>query len=357
MCSNSITDTQSPKKSSKRHAEDYPIDIVIAWVDDADQQWCALKREYETTPDPTAADDSDERYRDWGFLRYLLRGIEKFMPWIRTVHLVTCGQSPVWLNKAHPKLHLVNHTDYIPAEYLPTFNSHTIELNFHRIEGLSEHFIYLNDDMLFTALQKRTDYFRDGFPVDMLALQPVVANPANEVMSHIYLNNSLVIARHFKKYDNMKSQPHSYFNLDYPVMHLGYNILEKVFPLYTGFYTPHGASPLCKSAYRELWEKEFDILDATSRHRFRDSSDVSQYLIREWQKQSGCFKPSNVVKHFKYINLSDDYKPVIKALNSKKYSSFCLNDSNYPLDFDKVKDAVIGALDNIMPDKSEYEIL
>lgn len=72
--------------------------------------------------------------------------MERFAPWVRRIHFITWGHLPAWLDTAHPKLHVVNHAEYMPAEYLPTFNSNTIELNIARIEGLAERFVLFNDD-------------------------------------------------------------------------------------------------------------------------------------------------------------------------------------------------------------------
>lgn len=353
------------KSDITKNDENYPIDIVIAWVDGSDPEWKALKSSYSNSQTAEnisedsreAADDTDERYRDWDILKYLFRGIELYMPWVRTIHFVSCGQIPVWLNTAHPKLHLVNHTDYIPKKYLPTFNSHTIELNFHRIEGLAEHFIYFNDDMFITSPLDRNDFFIGGYPVDMLALQPVVANPLNEVMSHIYLNNTLAIARHFNKYENMKKYPHNYFNIHYPVKNFVYNNLERFFPLYTGFYTAHGAAPLCKSTYIEVWDKEYDLLDATCSHKFRDKEDVSQYVLREWQKQSDRFVSANADRILGYYNISDNCKPIIHAVLSRRRKTLCINDSNTPVNYIKIKEELTNAFDQVFSDKSEYEVL
>lgn len=353
------------KAEAMHNNDDYPIDIVIAWVDGSDPEWKALKDSYDSgfagaATDNTVrtdSDDSDERYRDWDILKYLFRGIENCMPWVRTIHFVSCGQIPVWLNVSHPKLHLVNHRDYIPSQYLPTFNSHTIELNFHRIEGLSEHFIYFNDDMFITSPLDRHDFFIGGKPVDMLALQPVVANPQNEVMSHIYLNNTLAIARHFNKYDNMHQYPHNYFNIHYPMKNYVYNNLERVFPLYTGFYTAHGASPLCISTYKEVWEKEHDLLDATCSHRFRDKEDVSQYLLREWQKQTDQFVSVNIDKLLGYYNISNDSKSIVRAILSRSKKTLCINDSNTPVDFMRIKSELTQAFEQVFPDKSQFEVL
>ena len=67
---------------------------------------------------------------------------------MRRIHLVTAGQVPDWLDTDHPMVNLVDHAQILPAEGLPTFNSHAIETSLHRIDGLAEHFVYFNDDFL-----------------------------------------------------------------------------------------------------------------------------------------------------------------------------------------------------------------
>ena len=128
--------------------ENYPIDVVITWVDSNDLNW---QKEREKYLDPSFSKNKHvgamNRYQDQGTLQYIFRGIEKHMPWVRKVFLVTCGHYPVWLNLNYDKLVLVKHEDFIPKEYLPTFNSNSILINLHRIKSLSEHFIYFNDDM------------------------------------------------------------------------------------------------------------------------------------------------------------------------------------------------------------------
>lgn len=233
--------------------EKEPIDFVITWVDGNDPKW---QEEKDKTLIAQGLgghiDGRKERYRDWDNLQYWFRGVEKYAPWVRKIHFVTWGHVPEWLNVDHPKLHIVKHEDFIPKEFLPTFNSHTIEWNFHRIEGLSEHFLYFNDDMFLLNKVKPTHFFKHGKPVDMLALQPVVANKDNEVMSYIYLNNAILLAKHFDKYENMKKQPGAYFHVGYPLKYYCYNVMEMAFPRFTGFYTVHGPSPLKKSTYEML---------------------------------------------------------------------------------------------------------
>lgn len=90
----------------------------------------------------------------------------------------------------------------------------------------------------------------------MLALQPDVANIDNAVMPYIYLNNAMVLAKYFKKYENVKKQPGAYFHIGYPPIYFFYNFMEMAFPRFTGFYTVHGASPLKKQTFETLWKLE-----------------------------------------------------------------------------------------------------
>lgn len=131
------------------------IDFVITWVDGSDPDWLEIRSPYLRDLKETNNLDywnlSEARYRDWGLLRYWFRTVEKYTPWVRKIFFVTFNQIPNWLNLNNPKLEIVNHNDFIPERYLPTFNSHCIELNLHRIKGLSDRFVYFNDDMFIKA--------------------------------------------------------------------------------------------------------------------------------------------------------------------------------------------------------------
>lgn len=133
----------------------FPVDVVYTWVDGADPGWNADREQRlaGVTGDAahtaqTRESSGQARYLDRDELRYSLRSIHLFAPWARRIHLVTAGQVPAWLDVDHPRVNLVHHRDLLPAEALPTFNSHAIETGLHRIEGLSEQFVYFNDDFL-----------------------------------------------------------------------------------------------------------------------------------------------------------------------------------------------------------------
>lgn len=115
------------------------IDFVICWVNGADEKWIQKKKSYM----PLKGEDVNvNRYRDWETLIFGFRGVEKFAPWVNHIYFISDQQVPHWLNTKNSKLTIVDHTDYIPKKYLPTFSSHPIELNLHRIQRLSETFIY-----------------------------------------------------------------------------------------------------------------------------------------------------------------------------------------------------------------------
>ena len=135
------------------------IDFVVLWVDGNDPEWRAEKAKYQGA----VTDDSNSvnRFRDWGLMPYWFRAVEKFTPWVHKIHFVTCGHVPEFLNLDHPKLSHVSHSDFLPQAALPTFSSHAIEMNIHRIPGLAEHFVYFNDDMFPLRPMPETAFFRD----------------------------------------------------------------------------------------------------------------------------------------------------------------------------------------------------
>uniref|UniRef100_A0A672QF66 N-acetylglucosamine-1-phosphotransferase subunits alpha/beta n=1 Tax=Sinocyclocheilus grahami TaxID=75366 RepID=A0A672QF66_SINGR len=95
-------------------------------------------------------DVSASRFEDNEELRYSLRSIEKHAPWVRHIFIITNGQIPSWLNLDNPRVSVVTHQDIFQNQtHLPSFSSPAIETHIHRIPGLSQKFIYLNDDVMF----------------------------------------------------------------------------------------------------------------------------------------------------------------------------------------------------------------
>lgn len=325
------------------------IDLVFPWVDGGDPEWLKEKERFQETCE---GDKRKNRFRDWDNLQYAFRGIEKNLPWIRKVHFITWGHIPKWLNTEAPKLHIVRHEDYIPAEYLPTFNANTIEMNIHRIPGLAEHFIYSNDDMFYIGPLKKEEFFKEGKPVDC-PLERVHTFKKGGI-DHIVANDLETLNANFDKKETLKKCWKEWFSLKYKryVLKNVYMLPVKVFP---GFVNPHIPSPFLKSTFEEIWEKEPELLQKTSSHRFRHNEDVNQWLVRYWQFAKGEFYPGNV--HLgKFYSIGLHNSEIKRAMENKKYKMLCLSDDNVNLDFEKEKDYIRNLLEEIFPEKSSFEI-
>ena len=327
------------------------IDFVITWVDGSDKKWQEEKNKY--LPKNKKISSSKVLYRDFDTLKYLFRGIEKFTPWVHKIYFVTCGQEPKWLNVNSKKLVLVDHKDFIPEQYLPTFSSHTIELNLDRINGLSEKFVYFNDDTLITDYCNENYFFCDGKPCDIAALNTLVPDE-NDIFYSILNNNTAVINKYFNKNIVIKRDFFKWFNIKYGLEPIR-TILLFPWHNFLGFKASHMPSSLLKSTYNELWTKEYNTLNATCMNKFRTPLDVNQYLFKNWQIVNGNFAPRNM-NSFKFYGITFLPKNFKKILFQRKYKMICINDQRVQDDeFEIIKDQVTSALESFLPDKSSFE--
>jgi hypothetical protein len=325
------------------------IDFVIIWVDGNDQEW--LKEKNRFSPDERKFNINNVRYRDWDILHYLFRGIEKFAPWVRKVHFVTCGHVPQWLNLEHPKLNFVKHSDYISEEYLPTFSANPIELNLHRIEDLADRFVFFNDDMLLTAPVTEQDFFEDGLPRNIAVLNP--PTPNRHGISTIIMNDLGIIADHFSFTASLRENWKKWFHLGY-----GPQLLRTLLLLpwrrYLGFLDLHLPNAFLKQTFREVWEKEYDWLDQVSSRRFRSNDDLNQWVMCYWQIASGNFYPGNP-KLGKVYYVTDDVSHVAEAIRTQKWKMVCVNDSEKVKNIDVLRVQIAEAFDSILGERCAFE--
>lgn len=254
------------------------IDFVIPWVDGSDPEWQAQKNFYSTKENKVPVMNGAERYRDWGILQYWFRAVEKYAPWVRKIHFITCGQVPEWLNLNHPKLHFVRHEDYIPHEWLPTFSANPIELNLHRITGLSEKFVYFNDDIFLNAPVKPEDFFVNGLPCSCAALNPGpygMNNTRVQEFSHIPLNGILIIKKYFDFGKSFKSNLWKWLTLRYGAKILLKTLLLLPFWRYSGFHETHTANAYLKSTFIDVGSEK----KKHSRKQVAIGSGIYQILI------------------------------------------------------------------------------
>ena len=136
------------------------IDLVYLYVNSRDEAWLSRRRQYALDGCNGAV-----RFRDNGELKFSLRSVEKYAPWVRRVYIVTDSAVPAWLDTEPPRLRIVKHEEIMPPEILPCYNSNVIESFLSKIPGLSEVFLYANDDTLFGNAVTPEFFFRDGKPV------------------------------------------------------------------------------------------------------------------------------------------------------------------------------------------------
>lgn len=336
----------------KNSQEKYEIDFVVLWVDGSDPQWLSELYEYTSHSE---GDKRKLRFRDWTNLKYLFRGFEKYAPWVRRIHFITCGHFPSWLNQKCGKLNLVFHDDFLLRENLPVFSSHPIELNLHRIPNLSEKFVYFNDDT-FLVNSVRSDYFfKKDLPTDILIFNAIFLDS----ISHIRLNDIEIVDKCFAKREVLKRNFFKIFNLRYGLHQLR-SLLLLPWPQMTGFYDPHQPQPFLKTTFEKVWSCNKDILERTSASRFRSREDVNQYLFRYWQLLEGNFYPRSF-SDTKTIPVrgGKDVEAVAKAIRSKKLSMLCINDEleNVESDvFESYKQTINQAFETLLPEKSSFEL-
>jgi hypothetical protein len=328
------------------------IDFVVTWVDMDDPNWKADFAKYSDKIDNTKNEVSEARFRDHGFLKYWFRGVEKFAPWVRKVHFVTCDQKPGWLNASHPKLQLVNHTDYIPEKFLPVFNSSLIEIYLHKIPDLADQFVYFNDDFFIINHLPKERFFRDGLPNDIAAFR---YNSGLGLWAKCLKNNIRVINERFNKREVLKRDHDKWFHPSYGKKSR-FTRLLKPYGKFVTLITPHNAQPYLKSTFEEVWEYAGDHLTAVSENRFRSPDDYTQELFRTWQICRSHFNPYNTYQDTKMFPLLLRSKQAIKALYNQSYKLVCLNDNQHIRDYERVMTEIEQAFETILPEKSTFEL-
>lgn len=333
------------------------IDFVVTWLDSSDPQW---QKQYEIYKD-AKGDKGKARFREMNIFQYWFRAVERYAPWVNKVFLITNGKFPDWINKDNPKLVLVKHEDYMPKDILPTFNSCAIELYMHRIKGLSEHFVYFNDEMLLNGPITPDYYFKDGLPCDFnketCLNVPIYTKTERFSIYMSMLADIGIVNAHFNRWETVCQSPKRWLG-----PHLGLKglimsgILMKQ-RLFVGFSNYHTEQAYLKSTFEDVWEKEPEFL-SSSCTRFREDVIANPYLFRYWQFAKNKFYPQKrkfATFHFFDKNVASGIE---KALFNPQIASVCLNDSSLcpDDDFEYLDSHITKWFEKKFPEKSSFEI-
>lgn len=321
------------------------IDVVITWVDNNDPQWINDKKKYEKSN--AYQDSTENRFKDYGMLKYWFRSVEENMPWINKVFFVTYGHIPTWLNVRCDKLRIVKHSEFIDRKYLPTFNSCAIEMNLHRIKDLSEQFIYFNDDMFINRKIKEDFFFEASRPKDYYIVAPLLFT--NDLACNIKFNSNKLALRYASNdYHKKATSPKNGIKM------ASRNALAiKIFGKNIGFRSRHIPTPYLKSIYTKAALLENEVVSQTSNHRFRSGSDISQWYFQYYQLATGISLPKNPAETA-YYTLQKDIDLILRNIQKPKKTLVCINDANGKVNEEDVS-RIIAVFEQRYPEKSRFE--
>ncbi len=314
----------------------FPIDVVYTWVDGGDPDWRERKsralRENGWVAQVSDQAANDSRYASRDELRYSLRALHAFAPWVRHIFLVTDGQVPAWLDTDRPDLTVVSHPEIFgDTGRLPTFNSQAIESRLHRIPGLAEHFLYLNDDVFLARPVSPEMFFTPGGLTRFFPSQALVDSaprcPTDPPANSAGKNNRRLIQQAFGRVLTRKMK-----------------------------HTPH---PSRRSVLAEIELRFAEHVTATAGHQFRHPEDIAllSSLQQYYAYLTGRAAPGDI--KYMYTDLADPATPLrlARVLHDRHLDAFCLNDTDSSPDAAAEQAALLAEfLPAYLPFPSPYEL-
>jgi hypothetical protein len=285
---------------------DFEIDIVFSWVDGSDPEYLRYRSSFLPGVVLGEGDEAEARYRQISELKYALRSVHMFAPWIRRIFICTDSKVPEWLDPDHPKVTIVRAEEHFrDPSVLPVFNSQAVEAQLQHIPGLSEYFLYSNDDMFF------------GRPVGPdLFFSPGGITKFIEATTRIGLGDNHLSRSGFENAARVNRR-----------------LLHERFGRITTRHLEHTAAPLRKSVLLEM-EREFaPEFEATAASRFRakDNISVTNSLYHYYALLTGR-AVTNVGAKVLYVDTTmySGLDLLGKLLKKRNQDFFCLNDGSFP---------------------------
>lgn len=279
----------------------FPIDVVYLWVDGDDPQWRARKNaalaDAGIAREPEAV--ADARFRDGGELKYSLRSLAQYAPWVRRVFLVTDRQVPSWLNLAEPRLTVVDHEQlFAGAGTLPTFNSHAIGARLHHIEGLSEQFLYANDDMFFGRDTVPQSFFFAGGQSKFFLSKLALGLTGGELPSHEGARRNVI------------------------------ELIERDFGTVPAQIFYHSPYPQRRSVMFELEGRYPREFERTLHNQFRSDTDVepNTWLYSYYAFLTGAAVPGEIPYTYVQLGRAGAEERLVQLAAERDRDVFCIND-------------------------------
>lgn len=342
------------------------IDFVLPWVNPNDLSWHEERLKYDINHNQNDKKNIT-RFRDMDTLKYVLRSIEKYCPWYNKIYLITTGHIPEWLDISHPKIILVTHEElFIDKTALPVFNSNAIEMNLVNIKGLSEKFVYLNDDTIIWKHLKEERFFINDKPVDFFHHAWI---PRNKIFEWIKgkdnwvdaINNNIELINSKANTSKMTFNTlyHSSYSLQNKISNFLYRVIYKKLFWINHWHHPQ---PYLKNTIKEVYRIYHREMRETSKYKFRTSNDITPYLYRYWHLTQGEFQPIYhndgviaQISSFRYL------ENIIRHIEEDKSINFvCFNDQmnfDNQCEFEAIKQSLGKYLNEKFPYKASFEIV
>ncbi len=308
-----------------------PIDLVYLWVDGNDPVWRAKRDEFIGKPRENVAANCKGRYQDNDELMYSLRSVDRYAPWVRNIYIVTDDQTPSWIDTSNPRVHIVSQNSILPPDAVPCFNSNVIEHNIYKIPGLSERFLYANDDMMLNKpVFPETFFPKDGKVIVRLNKRPL--------KRLLVWYKEKVLGRTLEPYNKA---------ID--------NAARMMLHRFGRYYSPrthHNIDAYLKSSYADTYAMFKSQLDATANNHKRGATDVHRNLYSYVDIECGRGVPIYVDEHTS-LRLPIHKHELYEQFDKLNPTFFCVNDSQFATDDDRR--IVKNFLETRFPDKSTFE--
>lgn len=328
---------------------DFEVDIVYTWVNGDDPEHIKARSLY--TEDMANSHKTSSVTSRWASTDEIVESynsIVKFLPWVRNIYVVV-GLRQEIPKELKGKVQVVYHDQIIPSEYLPTFNSQVIELYLYKIEGLSEHFIYFNDDCFVGKPMDKLDFYDQlGRPRVFCGNSFSISNKVNHDIGY----NIFDLTPHFMNIMNYLIIPQSNSNglplwLTSVVPFLGNDsytnrpgwycsrtnnglVLDYLYGNKLRKDLTHQAKALSKSVMNGIWNNETirPMLLKTSKSRFRRNSDIEPVGLSLWVglEENLCVLSETPTTYMVNIKDNTSISKIRKRLESDDIALYCLND-------------------------------
>lgn len=305
--------------------------MVYLWVDGSDPEWQARRSAFTGQKLDNTEANCKGRYADNDELKYNLRAVEKYAPWIRHVFIVTDGQTPAWLDTSCPDVTVVNQNDIIPEVSRPCYNSSLIEHFLCRIPGLSEHFLYANDDMFLNKpVTPDTFFTSDGLPIVRLI--------------HARLRDWYLA---FRKH--VLGVPYKYY---IRTLYNSAGLVRKRYGVYYSGKPHHNIDAYVRSDNRLVAEEFSREISAVLNNHQRKDNDLQRviYSYAALARKRGRLQYVTQRTSFRFHIQKKSHYAKLRRYNPL---FFCMNDSEYATDSDRKR--VTEFLAGRFPDKSRFE--